>query len=201
LSSLFAALREIRPRYQEAEAKDRRLTVCIALSFYCRFIQLFQKPLEEGLDVPIIHLTDALAALNDNLVLPILQPIPKKGRSESSDVHNALRGLVAATVTYLCENGFRAPDAHKTVAQWLNKRGLHSERGSGDITSTTVRNWCAEVSSLPSTATAAIMYNKMLADSEREKLAAAAEKATPESAARNRLILWVDEHFAALKRI
>jgi hypothetical protein len=203
LKSLFAPLREIRPRYQEAEAKDRRLAIRLALSFYCRFIQLFQKPLEEGLDVPILHLNDALGGLDDNLVLPILQPIPKLkgGRSESSDAHKALKGLVAATVTYLCENGFRTPDAHKALAQWLNKLGVRSERGSGDITPTTVRNWCAEVSSLESTATAAIMYNKMLADSERERLAAAAEKATPESAARNRLILWVDEHSAALKRI
>ena len=43
------------------------------------------------------------------------------------------------------------------------------------------------------------MYNKMLADSERERLAAAAKNATPEYAARNRLISWVCTHYAALK--
>jgi hypothetical protein len=201
LSSLFAPLREIRPRYQEAEAKDRRHAIRVALSFYCRFIQLFQKPLEEELDVPILHLNDALGGLDDNLVSPILQPIPKKGRSESSDVHNALKGLVAATVTYLCENRFRTPDAHKVLAQWVNKLGVRSERGSGDITPKTVRYWCAEVSKLgeTGTATAAIMYNKMLAGPERKRLAAAAKKATPEYAARNRLISWVHTHYAALK--
>jgi hypothetical protein len=202
LRSLFAPLREIRPLYQNAETiEDRRRAICVALAFYCRFIQLFRKPLEEGLYVPILHLNDALVALNDNLVLPILQPIPKKGRSESSDVHNALKGLVAATVTYLCENGFRTPDAHKALAQWLNKLGVRSERGSGDITPGTVRYWCAEVSKLgeTSTATAAIMRNKMLAESERKRLAAAAKNATPKYAARNRLISWVHRHYAALK--
>ena len=43
------------------------------------------------------------------------------------------------------------------------------------------------------------MYNKMLSDSERKRLAAAAKKVTPENAARNRLILWVNTHYAALK--
>jgi hypothetical protein len=95
LRSLFAALREIRPLYQKAEATERRLAICVALAFYCRFIQLFQKPLDEGLDVPILHLTDALLGLNDNLVSPILQPIPKEGRSKSSDAHDALKGLAA----------------------------------------------------------------------------------------------------------
>jgi hypothetical protein len=203
LSSLFAPLREIRQLYQKPEAKDRRLAICVALSFYCRFIQLFQKPQEEGLDVPVLHLIDALAGLNDNSVSPILQTIPKKGRSKSSDIHNALKGLVAATVTYLCENRFPTADAHKAIAQWLNKLGVRSERGSGDITSDTVRNWCAEVSSLgkTSTATAAMMCNEMLAESERKRLAASAKKATPEYAARNRLISWVDTHCAALKKI
>jgi hypothetical protein len=203
LGFLFAALREVRPLYQKAEAKDRRHAIRVALSVYCRFIQLFQKPLEEGLDVPILHLNDALGGLDDNSVSPILQIIPKKGRSKSSDAHNALKGLVAATVAYLCENRFPTADAHKALAQWLNKLGVRSERGSGDITSDTVRNWCAEVSSLgkTSTATAAIMRNKMLAESERKRLAAAAKKATPEYAARNRLILWVDTHRAALKKI
>jgi hypothetical protein len=205
LSSLFAALREIRPLYQEAEIKERRLAICVALSFYCRFIQLFRKPLEEELDVPILHLNDALRGLNDGRETPILQPIPKPkgGRSESSDVHNALKGIVAATAVYLCENGFKTPDARKALAQWLNKLGVRSERGSGDITAKTVRYWCAEVSSLDktSTATAAIMFNKMLAEPERERLAAAAKKVTPEGAARNRLIWWVNAHSAALKVI
>lgn len=200
LKFLFASLREIRPLYQNAEAKDRRRAICVALSFYCRFIQLFQKPLEEGLDVPILHLTDALGGLDDNLVSPILQAVPKEGRSKSSDVHNALKGLVAATVTYLCENGFRKPDAHKALAQWLNKIGVRSERGSGDITANTVRNWCAEVSSLTGAATAAIMRDEMLAESEWKRLAATAKKVTPEYAARNRLISWVDTHYAALKK-
>ena len=203
LSSLFAALRESRPLYEKAEVEDRRRAICVALAFYCRFIQLFQKPLDEGLDVPILHLTDALLGLNDNLVSPILQPIPKPkgGRSKSSDVHNALKGLVAATVIFLCENGFRAPDAHKLVVQWLNKLGVRSERGSGDITPGTVRYWCAEVSKLgeTSTATAAIMCKQMLAESERKRLDAAAKKVTPEDAAHNRLISWVNDHCAALK--
>jgi hypothetical protein len=202
LSSLFAALREIRSLYQNAETiEDRRRAICVALAFYCRFIQLFQKPLEEGLYVPILHLNDSLAGLNDNLVSPILQPIRKKGRSESSEVHNALKGLVAATVIFLCENGFRAPDAHKLVVQWLNKLGVRSVRGSGDITAKTVKNWCGGISSLgeTSTATAAIMCKQMLAESERKRLDAAAKKVTPEDAAHNRLISWVNDHCAALK--
>jgi hypothetical protein len=204
LGALFAPLREIRPMYQSAEAKDRRLNICVALSFYIRFIQLFQKPLEEGLDVPIIHLNDALIALNNNLVLPILKPIRKKtgGRSESSNVHKALKGLAAATVTYLRENGFKAPDAHKELAKWLNKLGVRKERGSDDITFGTIRNWCDEVSSdFGRRDTAARMCDKMLDKSERTRLAEAAKKVTPKVAAHNRLNLWVTEHSAALRKI
>jgi hypothetical protein len=199
LSFLFASLREVRQLYQKPEA-DRRHAIRVALAFYCRFIQLFQKPLEEGLDIPILHLNDALGGLDNNLVSPILQAFPKIGRSKSSDAHNALKGLVAATATYLCENDFSTEDSRKLLAQWLNKLGVRSERGSGDITPRTVRNWCAEVSSLgkTSTATAAIMCNKMLAESERKRLAETAKKATPKYAARNRLILWVYTHAAAL---
>jgi hypothetical protein len=66
LGLLFASLSEVRQRYQNAEAEDRRLAICVALSFCCRFIQLFQKPLAEELDVPILHLIDALGGLNHN---------------------------------------------------------------------------------------------------------------------------------------
>jgi hypothetical protein len=45
------------------------------------------------------------------------------------------------------------------------------------------------------------MYDKMVADSERQRLAAAAKKTTPERAALCRLSLWIDTHDAALKKI
>jgi hypothetical protein len=185
----------------EAEREDRRLAICVALNFYCRFIQLFQKPLAEELDVPILHLIDALAGLNRNSVASILKPTRARGNPPSSDAHRALKGLTAATVMYLTENSFSAPDAHKTVAKWLNELGLLSERGDGDITAHTVRNWCNEVSSdVGRKETAAIMYDKMVADSERQRLAAAAKNTTPEHAALCRLILWVNTNYAALKK-
>ena len=107
LSYLFAPLREVHPLYQKSETKDRRHAIRVALSFYCRFIQLFQNPLEEELDVPILHLNDALGGLDDNLVLPILQTIPRKGRSKSSDVHNALKGLVLPLLHTFVKIDFR----------------------------------------------------------------------------------------------
>jgi hypothetical protein len=132
LSLLFASLSEVRQHYQNAQAEDRRLAICVALSFCCRFIQLFQKPLAEELDVPILHLIDALGGLNHNSVGLILQPTRVEGRPPSSNVHKALKGLAAATVTYLSDNcSFSAKVAHKTVAQWLNKLDVQNTDRTG----------------------------------------------------------------------
>jgi hypothetical protein len=127
LRFLFARLREARRRSYQTEGG--RPAAFAALGVYWMFIALFQKPLAESLQLPILHLMDALVGLDNNLVLPIVKPIRRRGRSPSSHAYAALKGHAAGTVGHLREAGFRAEKAHQVVAQRLKKLGVHP--GSG----------------------------------------------------------------------
>jgi hypothetical protein len=193
LSFLFARLREARRRSYQTEGG--RPAAFAALGVYWMFIALFQKPLAGSLQLPIIHLMDALVGLDNNLVLPIVKPIRRRGRSRSSHAYAALKGHAAGTVRHLKEAGFSVKEAHRAVAKRLNKLGVRPERGSGPITEHTVRNWCDDVSSdVGRHGTAARMH-----DFERQRFDAE-PKETVSDLALSSLTKWVLLHLPALKK-
>jgi hypothetical protein len=146
LRFLFAHLRDARQQF-ENEPDGGRSAAITALGGVWRFILLFKEPRAECLHMPVLDLQGALAALSENLVLPILKPVPRSGRAPSSHVHAAVIGWAAGAVQRLMRKGFSRTESCKAVAAQLRKDGVQPERGAGKVTADTVRHWCANVAS------------------------------------------------------
>jgi len=169
---LFAWLRDARRLYDE-EGDGGRAAAFTALGAMGQFIMLFKLPLAELLHMPILNLQTAMAALEENNVLPILKPVARRGRAPSSHVHATLKGHAAGTVRRLVEKGLGRREAHQTVAKLLKQLSIRPERGSGSVTATTVRNWQDEVSSdVGRRGTAAMMHDSMFSPLEQQSFSA-----------------------------
>jgi hypothetical protein len=168
---LFGRLREARTQFDHED--NGRPGAFTALGAFWMFITLFRAPYQEELQVPILRLQDALAGLDENRVDPIVKPSPRRGRAPSSHAYASMKGHAAATVQRLLQTGMARDDAHKQVAKELSKLAVRVERGSGIVTSTTVRNWCDEISGdVGRHGTATRMYDSVLAPAEQEKFSA-----------------------------
>ncbi len=122
--------------------------------------------------MPLLKLQDALAALENNAVEPIIKPVPRKGRSVSSDARASLKGHVAGAVQRLCQAGLDQPEARRQVAKALVKLGIKPERGSGNVTATTVRHWCNTVAEdVARTGAAALVFDLMFTVEEKARFA------------------------------
>src|SRR5262249_2708142 len=163
-----------------------------------RFLPLFRTALSEDLQVPILHLMDALAGLEQNRVEPILKPVRRRGRAPSSEAYLHLKGYATATVERLVRIGLARQDAYQAVAKKLSQIGVRPERGSGSITSTTLRNWCDEVSSdVGRHGTAALMHDSV---SEDQKRFLALPKAQARQFALQALADWALSIFPELRK-
>jgi hypothetical protein len=169
LHLLFADLRRARRYFQDGEGNGRGGAVT-ALAAFGRFVTLFEASLAEGLQLPILDLQQALAALEDNNVLQMLKPARHGGRAKSGDAREALKGHVAGTVKRLLQTGITQVDAHRRVAKVLKRRGVRPERGAGDVTANTIRHWCDDVAAdVGRRGIAAVVCDSMFTESEREK--------------------------------
>lgn len=168
LAFLFLRLREARRLFDE-EGDNGRSGSFTALGGLWMFLALFEKPLAEGLHVPILRLQDALAALDNNLVQSIVKPVARHGRAPSSHAHLALKGHVAATVDRLAKTGLKSKESYNLVARQLAMLGVKPERGSGPLTAHTVRNWCNEVrSDVGRRGTAAFVKDSVTEEQQRK---------------------------------
>jgi hypothetical protein len=176
LHLLFADLREAQRRFEADE--DGRLGAFTALGAMGRFIILFKAPHAEALQVPIIRLQDALAMLENNLVMPMLRRRPSPGRAPSSHAHATLRGNAAGTVQLLRKTSIDRQQAYRAVANQLKELGVRPERGSGNVTADTVRHWCEEVArDVGRQGTVAMAYDSMLSEIEPKISALTQEQA------------------------
>ena len=167
LGFLFGGLRRAQAQF-EREKDNGRWGAFTALGAYWMFITLFRTPHEEGLEVPILRLQDALVGLDHNRIEPILKPVRRCGRAPASHPYACVKGHAAATVQLLLQKGLARGDAHRAVARQL-RHLVRPARGSGPITATTVRNWCDEVSrDVDRHGTAAQMYDYILARAGKE---------------------------------
>jgi hypothetical protein len=90
-------------------------------------------------------------------------------------------GTVAYTVKKLCDLDFPQSQSHKAVADDLNRAGTKPDRGSGQVTPRTVRDWCERVSEdFGRHSPAAQRYDAIMADPRT----AAFDRMPPETAAR-----------------
>jgi hypothetical protein len=191
LGYFFSDLRRAFALFQRSEAQGRPAVVK-ALGATWRFIALFNQPFAEILHVPILRLQDALLALDQNVVYPMLRPVPRIGRASSTGVLAGLKGHAAGTVTRLTQARVPLEEAHAAVARALNKLGARPERGSGPITATTVRHWCDDVAADVSRhGEAAIVYDTMFRDEERERFSRLPSDQARRSIALKSLPEWV----------
>jgi hypothetical protein len=126
LGFLFSRLREARQQYDE-DQEGGRVAAFTALGAIWQFIALFNSPFAELLHVPVLKLMDALVALDQNNVLPILKPIARPGRAASSHAYAALQGHAAATVMRLRKLNLSPKQACALVARELARLVLLSQ--------------------------------------------------------------------------
>jgi hypothetical protein len=144
LGHLFARLRKAR-RLFDKQKDGGRAAAFTALGAMWQFIVLFESPHAQLLHVPILTLQNALAALEDNNVRPILKPVARSGRGASSQAHATLMGFAVGTVRRLLQAGLDRKPAFEAVAKVLAQQGVRPQRGSGAITADTIRHWSDEV--------------------------------------------------------
>jgi hypothetical protein len=169
LGYLFDRLRLARQQYSDG-ADGGRVGAFTALGAMWQFIALFNSPLAQDLHVPILKLQDALAALDQNNVLPILKPIARPGRAASGQAYVSLQGHAAGTIMRLRQLNLDPKRAYALVAKELTKLGVRPGRGKSAITANTIRHWCDEVASdVSRLGTAAMMYDMMFMPEENER--------------------------------
>jgi hypothetical protein len=118
-----------------------RLGVVVALSATWRFLIQFRPVLAETLHVPLMNLHNALLALNENNVEPILKPTKRSGRATSSPRRYVLIGIAVGAARRLEWTSLSPLDANKAVATKLNALGVRPTRSSGGVTAGTLRRW------------------------------------------------------------
>jgi hypothetical protein len=144
LRYLLAELREAHGAFIDGDHADGAFGALIAV---LAFVSLFRTPRAEGLIIPLHALTEALLALDEGIVEPILRPARRAsaGRPRAPHFRHRLRGTVAYVVQRLCHFDHELATAHAVVATALDRVGVKSYRGGNRITARTVRAWCEEV--------------------------------------------------------
>src|SRR5262249_26961987 len=118
LEFLFADLRRASHLFRDRGDKGREGAV-VALGALWRVVVLFDRPFSESLHVPLLRLQDALMALENNQVDPIVRAVRHRGRSASSVRQVALRANAAGAVRRLCEADVERANAYRLVAELL----------------------------------------------------------------------------------
>jgi hypothetical protein len=191
LRFFFTDLRRAWELFQQSEGHGRAGAVK-ALGAMWRLIALFKQPFDESLYVPILRVQDALRALDGNTVSPMLRRVRRSGRAGSTSVRAALRGYAAGTVERLVQAEVPLPQARAQVASALVKLGARPERGSKQVTATTVRHWCDEVAAdVGRHGDAAIVYHSMFTDDERGRFSRQPSDQARRSLALKSLAQWV----------
>src|SRR3954468_20039128 len=101
------------------DAGKGRAAAIHALRATWMFFAGFRTFLKEGLYAPLYDVLDAVRALDDGLVMPLLTPERPSGRSPDTVARRGFADVVALIVNMLVWHGFRAIEARKLVARRL----------------------------------------------------------------------------------
>jgi hypothetical protein len=149
---------------------DGRVGAIQALAAAWRFVALFEQPFADLLHLPLLQLQVSLMTLDKGHVAAMLKPTRRRGRAVSGGARAALKGRAAAAVAQILQTGLSQKQARDLVAKTLARLGVRPERGSGQITATTVRHWCDEVRGDVGRHTdAATVYDGIFTEEERER--------------------------------
>jgi hypothetical protein len=144
LAALFDGLR-FASNLAPGEARGRQGAV-VALRAAWKFLMQFESVRAETLHVPLLTLSSALLALNENNIEPILMPRKRSGRAASSPRRYALIGIAVGAAQRLEWVGLSPADANKAVTTKLNNLGIKPTRGKNGVTADTLRRWREQIS-------------------------------------------------------
>jgi hypothetical protein len=159
LDTLFAGLREAKRQFETGTDAGRAGAVH-AVETCMKFLSVFQPVLDAGLNAPLLAINNALLALDDGKVLPIIAPETRRGRRPDSAMRNSLKGGVIFTVDRLQRTGLAPRDAMRRVVSVLRKEGFASAERMVDLI--TVRGWAQAMAREPD-GEAAQTYNGLVA--------------------------------------
>jgi len=145
LQYLFAKLREASKSQQSGASTDREGALD-AIEAVSKFLMLFRVVQDERLHLPFVALDNALKALDQNVVLPLVTPKQRSGRAPATEGRQVIIGAAAYVAASLQRLGTNRRDACEAVAKELRACGVRPNRGSGILTARTVREWCDVVS-------------------------------------------------------
>lgn len=140
LEATIKELREAAKLYSSGEHGGRAGAIH-ALKAITGFFMFFRTVESERLQVPTASLVNALMALDDNNVQPLLKPARHRGRARESEARQALKGMAVLTVQELRKRGFSQNEALRLVVKELSRVGIKPGRGSGNLTTRTIREW------------------------------------------------------------
>jgi hypothetical protein len=143
LAALFGDLR-FASSLPRGEAPGRQATV-VALRAAWKFLLRFESVKAETLHEPLLNLSSALLALNENNVELILRPTKRSGRAASSAGRYALIGIAVGAAMRLEWTGLLPADANRAVARKLNTLGIKPTRGKDGVTADTLRRWREQI--------------------------------------------------------
>ena len=145
LRYLFKELGEAQTVYAAGQHLDGSYLALVAV---VAFIGLFAKNAEIGLAVPLHRLLDALDALDNGIIDPLVKPTVRAGagRPKAPTMRATFKGAVAFTVHRLRDFGVALSEAQAVVADDLRRIGVKPDRGNGGrMSARTVRGWCGEI--------------------------------------------------------
>jgi hypothetical protein len=197
LRFFFSKLRLASGLFRQSESgEDHRHAAIAALDAAWRLVALFKQPYAELLFRPILDLQAALRNLDEGGVPLMLKPVRRAGRAPSTDTHAALWGYAAGTVQRFVESGISLNDAHKLVAEKLDKLGVRAEHGNKPITDRTVRTWCEKVAEdVGRHGAAATVYDTMFTEEERQRFSKLESDRARQGHALNSLADFVRAHY------
>jgi hypothetical protein len=170
LAWLFVELREANNRYHNGTDGGRDAAI-VAIRATTAFLMLFSGVDKESLFTPLAFLANALTALNSNVVEPMLKPLPSRGRAPASEGRQSFKGFVTYTVCRLQDFGMDDKSSRRVVAKQLKMLGIKPDRGSGDLTARTLREWRQAIAAdVGRHSDAAKTLDSLLADAENETL-------------------------------
>jgi hypothetical protein len=99
------------------------------------FLSEFKTEASKSLLVPLTRLNEALGDLDDGVVAPMLQPVPRPaGRLREASEWDTIRALAVFTSDQLHKTGLRRPTADLEVANILSNSGITLKRGRDPVT-------------------------------------------------------------------
>jgi hypothetical protein len=132
----------------------------VALNATREFLMRFEAVQAETLGGPLLHLANALDALNVNNIQPILKSPKRSGRAPSSIARYALIGFGVGAAQRLEWTGLSPEAADRTVAAKLKNLGVKPTRGKGGITVATLRGWREHINEVRPRLRSALLFEQ-----------------------------------------